>query len=464
MDRREFLRLGAIAGAGAVLSQCSGSSAKSTSSRVTSTTAPRAESVLDSAPADSGIETVVVAMMENRSFDSYFGWLARDAHYLEQGRSRYGGNFAIAGSSFQEFHKPDGTTVKTARRVLSTDATPWRGCDHPDPGHGWDDGRAQRDGGFLAKASGNDAFALSYFEGDDLPFYELLAKRFTVCDRWHASLLGPTYPNREYLLSAQSGGHKDNFLPFADGGFKWTTIIDRLAAAHVPVAEYYTDLPTSLLWGARMTPHTRKISTFAADAAAGKLPPVTFVSPAFVGGNRSDDHPHGDPRAAQKFVRDAFAAFARSPQWKRGLFVLTYDEWGGSSTTSRRPSSPTDAPTSSTKTTSRKPASACRPCSPRRTPDPDTSIARSTTTRRCCDSSSGASWARRRVARVPPATSGSSPHAIATRTISARASYAPNPIPKSGSISMSRSRRRKPRALPRPQRIRRRRRARSKSR
>jgi phospholipase C len=329
MDRREFLRLGALAGAGAVLAQCSGNSSKPARAPAPSTTAPRLESVLDHAPADSGIDTVVVAMMENRSFDSYFGWLARDAHYLEQGRSRYGANFAINANSFQRFHRPDGTVVETARRALSTDPAPWRGCNHPDPGHSWDDGRAQRDGGFLAKASGNDDLALSYFEGPDLPLYELLARRFTVCDRWHASLLGPTYPNREYLFSAQSGGHKDNFLPFAQGGFQWTTIIDRLAAAPVPVAEYYSDLPTALLWGSRMTPHVRKISQFGADAAAGKLPPVTFVSPAFVGGNRSDDHPHGDPRAAQKFVRDAFAAFARSPQWKRGLFVLTYDEWGG---------------------------------------------------------------------------------------------------------------------------------------
>ena len=43
---------------------------------------------------------------------------------------------------------------------------------------------------------------------------------------------------------------------------------------------------------------SRKIDAFAADAAAGKLPSVTFVSPAFVGDNRSDDHPHGDPRRA----------------------------------------------------------------------------------------------------------------------------------------------------------------------
>ena len=38
--------------------------------------------------------------------------------------------------------------------------------------------RAERDGGFLAPASFNDEFALSYFEGQDLPVYDLMARRF----------------------------------------------------------------------------------------------------------------------------------------------------------------------------------------------------------------------------------------------------------------------------------------------
>jgi phospholipase C len=330
MDRREFLRLGAIAGAAGALASCSSSS--DTATRIpgsTTTTAPRLESVLDGAANDSGIDTVVVCMMENRSFDSYFGWLARDEQYLERGRSRYGSKFAINGNSFQQFPGPDGKPVKSFRRVLADEPQRWRGCNHPDPGHGWDEGRAERDGGFLSRGSDNDTFALSYFEGADLPLYNLLARRFTVCDRWHASLLGPTFPNREYLLSAQSGGNKTNYVPLAEGGFSWPTIVDRLAAARVEVAEYSSDLPPILLWGTRLSQYSRKMDTFASDAAAGKLPGVTFVCPAFTGDDRSDDHPHGDPRSAQKFVRDAFAAFAKSPQWEHGLFVLTYDEWGG---------------------------------------------------------------------------------------------------------------------------------------
>lgn len=332
MDRRDFLQLGAMTGAVVVLgSACSGSDGKSSDPApgATTTTVPNAPSVLDGSAVESGIDTVVIVMMENRSFDSYFGWLARDEAYLEAGKSKYGGAFTLNGNSHQSFAAPNGRTVATARRTTSTDDNPWRGCGHPDPGHGWDKGRAQRDHGFLAPESGNDEFALSYFEGEDLPVYAQLAREFTVCDHWHASVLGPTYPNREYLLSGQSGGHKDNYLPLDAGGFTWPTIIDRLAAANVTVAEYYSDLPQSLLWGGRMIPFVRDGERFHTDAAAGKLPSVTFVTPAFTGGNRTDDHPHGDPRAAQRFVRDHFSSFAQSKHWENGLFILTYDEWGG---------------------------------------------------------------------------------------------------------------------------------------
>ena len=104
------------------------------------TSGARAHSVLDGPPGSSGIDTIVVCMMENRSFDSYLGWLARDQRYLDRGRSLYGGTFFVNGKSFQQFHAPDGTMVPTNRRVLYPDADPWRACGHPDPGHGWNSG------------------------------------------------------------------------------------------------------------------------------------------------------------------------------------------------------------------------------------------------------------------------------------------------------------------------------------
>jgi phospholipase C len=321
VDRREFLRTGVVLGGAAALGAACTVPTRPPTRKHTS--------ILRGAPAESGIDTVVIAMMENRSFDSYLGYLSENQNYMERGARLYGHTFHVNGEPHQAFPDANGTLVETYRRPRAQEGgDPWRGCGLHDPGHGWDAGRAERDGGFLAPGSGNDKLALSYFLGQDLPVYREFARRFTVCDRSHASLLGPTFPNREYLLSAQSGGNKTNDFPTGDG-FQWTTVVDRLVAAGVTVADYASDLPPLALFGSRMLPHVKTLSAYFTDAAAGTLPQVTYVDPSFVGDNRTDDHPLGDPRAAQQFVRDVFAAFARSPQWERGLFILTYDEWGG---------------------------------------------------------------------------------------------------------------------------------------
>jgi phospholipase C len=325
LDRREFLRRAAqLGGAVAV-----GGPALAANAPV-ALAADDFGSMLDDPAKESPIDTVVVVMMENRSFDHYLGWLADDKKYLERGKSRYGKRFRVNGKQVQSFPGPDGAPVQTAPLLTNpAETNPYRGCGHPDPGHQWTQGRAQRDGGFLAPGSGNDAFALGYYGGDALPFTSQLAREFTVFDQWHASILGPTYPNRAYLHSGQSGTYQTNMLPTATGGYDWETIWDRLATAGVSTGYYFTDLPVLALWGGRLGNITRPIDEYFALAQTAKLPHVTFVDPAFLTGNRTDDHPLADIRAGQRFVRDVFAAFARSKQWRRGAFVLMYDEWGG---------------------------------------------------------------------------------------------------------------------------------------
>jgi phospholipase C len=331
VDRREFLRRtaqlgGAVALGGSALATGTGALRSSAGALA----AADISSMLDKPAKESPIDTVVVVMMENRSFDHYLGWLATDKKYVERGKSRYGKRFRVDGKQVQTFPAPDGTIAQTAPLLTNpAETNPYRGCGHPDPGHGWTQGRAQRDGGFLAPASGNDAFALGYYGADAMPFTSQLAREFTVFDRWHASVLGPTYPNRAYLHSGQSGTYQTNMLPTATGGYDWETIWDRLAAARVSTGYYYTDLPVLALWGGRLGNVTRPIDEYFSLAQAGKLPHVTFVDPAFLTGNRTDDHPLADIRAGQRFLRDVFAAFARSKQWRRGAFVLMYDEWGG---------------------------------------------------------------------------------------------------------------------------------------
>ena len=47
-----------------------------------------------------------------------------------------------------------------------------------------------------------------------------------------------------------------------------------------------------------------------------------MIDPAFQFAQRTDDHPVGDIRAGQRWLRSVFQAFAQSPQWKRGAFVV----------------------------------------------------------------------------------------------------------------------------------------------
>lgn len=293
------------------------------------------QSMLELPGAEAPVDTVVVLMMENRSVDHYLGWLATDDTYLAAGRSRYGKKFGFEGDNTQTFLDAATGLARETYHLPSAagEENPYRGCHHPDPGHGWNAGRAQRDGGFLAPGSGNDEFAVGYYLADDVPTYASLARRFTTFDTYHCSLLGPTFPNREYLHSAQSGGHKDNHLPIEEAGFDWPNIWDRFQAAGmvpgVDAGYFFVDLPTILLWGERMLPFMQHLEDYFARAATGTLPRVTFVDPGFTTGMRTDDHPYADIRAGQRLVLDVVKAFVESPHWERGVLLLTYDEWGG---------------------------------------------------------------------------------------------------------------------------------------
>jgi phospholipase C len=276
-------------------------------------------------PRNLPIDHFVLVMMENRSFDHYFGWLSDIADGVQD----------------QSFVNPEGESVPT--RHASTLEAEWQGCGHPDPGHGWESGRAQLQGGFLADGSGNDEFALAYYNEGELPFIHAAAGAFTVYDQYFCSLLGPTWPNRYYKWSAQSGGRKDNSPPADSLGNQWETIFDRALAnnpANLPgpgvlTARYYnSDLPFSAVWGARGVSWTRPIADFYADCAAGTLPNIAIVDPPFRDGGggdglSADEHPHGDVRLGQAWMSDVAHAFMESPNYRRGAMFIIYDEWGG---------------------------------------------------------------------------------------------------------------------------------------
>jgi phospholipase C len=331
MDRRTFLRLTGAAGATAALAPTLGGCVPGSLGSGREYVPGRVPqgSVLDLPAAECPIDHVVILMMENRSFDHFLGWLSDDEGYLERGLRNYGPDFRIDAAPRQRYLDPEGREVETFSLAGGTSVAGWRGCGFGDPSHGWNSGRAQRDSGFLGPDSGNDLFALAYQAADDLPFHARMVRRFTTFDRYHCSVLASTQPNRRYLHSAQSGGYKNNYLPIAELGHQWETIWDRLIAAGVDVRSYSADLPSLAFWGPRMAPILSPIDQYFEACTAGRLPSVTFLDPPYLPWWQADDHPLSDPAAGQRFLRDVFRAFARSPHWERGMFVLTYDEWGG---------------------------------------------------------------------------------------------------------------------------------------
>jgi phospholipase C len=327
LGRREFLLgAGAIAGATAL----GGRRAWATPMRAGAAPRLAPTSVLDATASVAPFDTVVVVMMENRSFDHLIGWAGTDAAFLDAGRQRYGAGFAIDGNQSQTYTDAQGQQVATHWLPgTAGEQYPYQGCGENIPGHGWNAGRVQMRDGFLAKGSGNGPFALGYYEASDMQFTEQLVRRFTTADRWFSSLLGPTFPNRQYLHAAQSARQKHDPGPLTPGMFHTKTIWDNLLRAHVPAAYYYTDLPIATLWGERLYGITHSLDNYFDDAAKGKLANVVMIDPGFQFAQRTDDHPVGDIRAGQRWLRAVFQAFAQSPQWNTGAFVVLYDEWGG---------------------------------------------------------------------------------------------------------------------------------------
>jgi phospholipase C len=338
MQRRDFLRRSAYA-AGAV-----GAAASLPLNLLLGEAASRAALTAQlPSPSNMPIDHFVVLMMENRSFDHYFGWLP-DADAVQS----------------RTYADPDNGGAPVATRHASSLGTAqWQGCGHPDPGHGWDDGRDQlgsartntgaEPDGFLAGS--NDEFALCYYDEGDLGFIHAAGREFTVYDRFHCSLMGPTWPNRYYKWSAQSGGKRDNTPPADTLGNQWETLFDRAIARGRTARYYNSDLPFSAVWGPRAVPWTRPVAEYYADCAAGTLPNITFVDPPFRDGGggdgvSADEHPLGDVRLGQAFMSDVVHAFMESPNWERGALFIVYDEWGGFFDHVRPPSVP-DARSSS---------------------------------------------------------------------------------------------------------------------
>jgi phospholipase C len=316
VNRREFL---AGLGATSVLAACS-SSKTARRALASSTTTTTTTAALPNA-SDAPFDTVVVVMMENRSFDHILGWLP-------------GADGKQAGLSSEDVNG-----VAHATHALAPD---FQGCAFHDPKHDpasvakqFNDGKCD---GFLRTQAVGDTFPIGYYRAADLPITAALARGHTVCDRYFCSVLGPTGPNRMYAWSATTDYLEFDGILNGEGkrpSNVQLTIFDRLQDANVSGLYYAGKEPHSNSFSSKKYDAiTKTHDQFFADARAGKLPHVAFLDPdldsvgEFVG-TANDDHPYGDLRTGEAWIAQVYNALAKSPQWDRLVFVLNFDEHGG---------------------------------------------------------------------------------------------------------------------------------------
>jgi phospholipase C len=249
------------------------------------------------------IGNVIVIVQENHSLDNLFG---KTGHGIDG--------------------LPDGVTVpdRSGGRVAPFHLQQLCVADMP---HGYnaihqeyDDGQMD---GFVRVGGRN---VMGYYEDSDHPFYTWAATHFAFSDRYFSSVLGPTWPNRDYLFAGTSDGIRET----GERALEVPNLFDELDAALIPWANYnngtHPPLETDLGWAPCM-PQIKPFDELAGALAAGMLEPVVFVD---TGEGVNDEHPgesgidRGERLVAQ-IVEQAF----ESPLWPRLALFMTYDEGGG---------------------------------------------------------------------------------------------------------------------------------------
>ena len=295
----------------------------------------------------SDIRHVVILMQENRSFDHYFGTLPNVRGFADPS--------AITLSTGKSvFYQPDPDNPDGYMLPFHLDTRTTSGQAQPSTSHAWTVQHSAWDGGKMdnwlpahlaADGAAHGPYTMSYMEREDIPFHFALAENFTICDNYHCSLLGPTWPNRLYLMSAWidpegvAGGpiisNEHNTL------YGWQSYPEALTSAGVSwkvyqevdnygtnVLEYFQSFDSapvsSPLYQNGL--RTYQEGQFEYDAFHDRLPTVSWILPT----SYQSEHPDYTPAAGADYVASKIDAIAANPDvWAKTVFILNYDENDG---------------------------------------------------------------------------------------------------------------------------------------
>jgi len=293
-------------------------------------------------PGLSGLEHIVVLMMENRSFDHMLGSLGLENSNID------GINNAAAGN-------PDTTGAAVPPQPLAE----FQGQLDPDPDHHFPAVDLQIFGGNTApdRAANMQGFVKSYFNQQQdvahshkimyyfpkasLPVLTTLATEFALFQRWFASIPGPTICNRAFAHYGTSFGRVDMNPIYINEPFQ--SIYSRLinASPKHTAKLYYYDVPSSTMEVANLLQNQPELfgtfQQFLSDCAKGQLPDYSFIEPNFTDHDTdageevaNDQHPDHNVQAGELFIAQIYMAIrSNAALWASTALLIVYDEHGG---------------------------------------------------------------------------------------------------------------------------------------
>lgn len=255
------------------------------------------------------IETVIVVMFENHTFDNYFG----------------------------SFSGANGVVSPPAPNPI------WTDIDH---GHAH----------FLActvpgGTSGFDVNARVSYGKSDIPIFWNYAKQFGLSDNFFSSASTNSTPNHIYMIAAQGGGLMNTNINWGGVGTPQNCLILTMDGEGNEFLSYpsldINSIPSELdnagvswryysgqpIWDAPSfisplysSPNVviDKTDQMITDIEAGNLATVSWVCPQ----PQSDHPPHGTG-AAQNYLATLVNAVMNSDYWSSVAIFVSWDDWGG---------------------------------------------------------------------------------------------------------------------------------------
>jgi phospholipase C len=289
------------------------------------------------------IQTIVIVMFENRSFDNVLGHLSmarfgnrKDVEGLVDPETNLDYTNFLEGQGYQPFELTDGSLLHDLphNRVLVEAQLGKAGARYTMSGFA--DAYFRHTGSKVA-----DPPSMGFLAAAATPMSSFLAAQYAVCDHWFAPLPTDTQPNRAMAYSgyAPIDNTKPRPIPIVRGSF----VFEWLNARNVSWRVYHCGISFFALFDQLheevLGPNFRSFRHFPADMEAetpGQMPSVIFIepeysdSPVHFGWTPNDNHPPTAMGPGENFLRDIYKLLTKDgDKWKRTLLLAMHDEHGG---------------------------------------------------------------------------------------------------------------------------------------